>query len=211
MAWDVNLRHAGVACIASGALGGLVGVFTLAYPKAVDDDVWSYPFPFGVGLIVGLLLAVIHVLTLVGFVGAREAHARAVTPAMSALLIAIVGYSLLAACEVASGLIGRADVDSTTAGAVGSGFGLASLAIALGSVWGGFLLLRRRPAFRTGAGAMLASGLVLILLVTPANVSGNLPARTLALILWSICFIPLGWDVARTARTASIDGGRNGG
>ena len=211
MASDVSLRQWGLACAASGVLGVAVGVLTIAYPAAVGDDRWSYPFPFALGLIVGLLLAVIHVLTLAGFAGTRAAHAPAATRgATTALTIAIVGYGLLAVCEVASGFIGRSDIESTTAGIVGSGFGLASLLIAVGSVWAGVLLLRLQPTFRMGSRAILASGLIMIFLVTPANISGDLTARTLALILWSICFIPLGMDVARPARDESRDGSRGG-
>jgi hypothetical protein len=39
---------------------------------------------------------------------------------------------------------------------------------------------------------MLASGVILIGLVTPANIVDNEVFRMIALTLWSICFVPLG-------------------
>ena len=196
-----RLQGSGTACVASGLLGLAVGVFTLSYPEAVADDVWSYPFPYGVGLALGLVLAATHLLTLAGFDGARVAQDRQSGQGVGlALWLALAGFALLAACEVASGFIGNKLTDSGVATIVGSAFGVASLLIAVGSVWSGVALLRRRAWSPSGAWAMTASGVVMILLVTPANISGNLDLRTLALMVWSAWFIPLGLSVRRPPR-----------
>ncbi len=61
-----TVRRLGMACAASGVLGVLAGVITitLAYPPAVPDDQWSYPFPVGVQWAISVALAVTHALTL---------------------------------------------------------------------------------------------------------------------------------------------------
>ncbi|MGI8653488.1 MAG: hypothetical protein ACR2I7_11910, partial [Geodermatophilaceae bacterium] len=51
-----------------------------------------------------------------------------------------------------------------------------------------------------GRWMVLASGVVMILLVTPAIISGDLVLRMLALTLWSLTFIPLGRAISTSAR-----------
>ena len=51
---------------------------------------------------------------------------------------------------------------------------------------------------------VLASGAVIIVLVTPANISGDLVVRTLALILWSLTFIPLGRTIAKAVASSAV-------
>jgi hypothetical protein len=46
---------------------------------------------------------------------------------------------------------------------------------------------------------VLASGVVMLVLVTPANINGALVPRTLALILWSLTLVPLGRTIARSS------------
>jgi len=43
---------------------------------------------------------------------------------------------------------------------------------------------------------VLASGTVMIIVVTPALIMGDLWPRTLALMLWSITFVPLGLTIS---------------
>ena len=59
------------------------------------------------------------------------------------------------------------------------------------------MIVREKVWTGLGAWMVLASGAVIILLVTPANISGDLVVRTLALILWSLTFIPLGRTIAK--------------
>ncbi len=68
---------------------------------------------------------------------------------------------------------------------------------ALGAIWAGVVIVREKVWTGLGAWMVLASGAVIILLVTPANISGDLVVRTLALILWSLTFIPLGRTIAK--------------
>jgi hypothetical protein len=43
---------------------------------------------------------------------------------------------------------------------------------------------------------VLASGVLMVVLVNPANVLGDVTFRTVALVLWSLTFLPLGRTIA---------------
>ena len=69
---------------------------------------------------------------------------------------------------------------------------------ALGGLVAGAVIVRTHRWTGAGAWMVLASGAVMLVLVTPANVSGNLVFRTVALILWSLTFVPLGRTLTRS-------------
>jgi hypothetical protein len=192
------LQRLGTACLASGVLGVIIGALTLAYPADVPDDQWSYPFPVGVGVVLGVVLGVTHLLTLAGYVGvlAVDPHAGR-RAAVAALWVAIAGLAGLAVCEVASGAIGGESTDSTAANVLGSLFGLTSLLIGVGSIVAGVAVVRAGRWTGMARWALLASGLILVVLVTPANISGNRYLIYPALMLWSLTFVPLGQVLMR--------------
>lgn len=188
-----RLAILGGATTTSGLLGVVVGVVTLAYPAAVSPDLWSYPFPTGVAWVSSIVLALTHALTAVGFVGVVLASPhRDSRPATIGLWAAIVGFVGLAACELASGAVGGQSATSSTAQNVGTAFGIASLLTALGSVVAGIAIVRAHLWTGLGRWIVLVSGVLMIAVVTPAIIVGDLWPRILALILWSITFVPMG-------------------
>lgn len=194
------LPRLGAACLASGVLGAVVAVVSLAYPPDVPDSQWSYPYPVGVFWVVGVVLALIHVLTLAGFVGVQLAdphrHARA---AVLGLWVAIAGYALLVVAEMLSAGIGGQQTTSSAAATVGGVFGVASLLTAVGSLIAGVVIARAGVWTGLGRWMVLASGVIMVLLVTPANITGSEVFRMVALTLWSLSFIPLGRAIASAA------------
>jgi hypothetical protein len=116
------------------------------------------------------------------------------------LRIAVAGFAILTIAELLSGAIGARDVDSVSAAWVGTVFGVASLMTALGGLVAGVVIVRTRRWAGIGAWMVLASGVVMLALVTPANITGNFVFRTVALILWSLTFVPLG----RTLSTSTV-------
>lgn len=193
-------RMLGRMAIASGVIGALVGIVTLAYPAAVSDETWSYPFPFGVAAVVSVVLAVDHALTGAGYQGVRLADAHGGSRAADvAVRVAMVGFALLVVAELASGLIGRRSDESTAAGVVGGLFGLASLLVALGSVVAAVISARSGASEPVARWSLLAAGLILLLVVTPAQIADSFEAATIALTVWSLAFIPLGRAVIRAA------------
>ncbi len=192
----VTQRGLGNACIASGVLGVAAGVATLAYPDAVPDTQWSYPFSVSAQWAVSVVLAVSHALTGAGFLGVLRAgpHRSSRTGAI-ALWAAIIGYAGLAVCELLSGAIGGRLVDSPTADTVSNAFGVASMLTAIGSVVAGIVIARAGVWTGLAQWIVLGSGVVMIVVVTPAIISGDLVPRTVALMLWSLVFLPLGQAV----------------
>lgn len=189
----------GAACLASGVLGVVAGLVTLLYSPAVSSDQWSYPFSTTTQWVVSIGLAITHALSAVGFLGVLRArpygdhHAAAVT-----LRIAVAGFAMLSIAELLSGAIGARDVDSGAAAWVGAIFGVASLMTALGGLVAGVVIVRTRLWTGVGAWMVLASAVVMLALVTPANVNGSVVFRTLALVLWSLTFLPLGRTLSRS-------------
>ncbi len=154
---------------------------------------WSHPFPVGVQWLVSIVLAVVHLLTLVGFLGVLQARpAGRARLVVGALRATVAGYLGLAVAEVLSGAIGGRPADSSSAAAVGGVFGLASLLTAVGSIVAGVAIVRAAVWGGAGRWMVLASGVVMVVLVTPATITGSPLLRMVALSLWSLTFIPLG-------------------
>ncbi len=188
----------GAACVASGVLGLVAGAVTLLYDPAVSSDQWSYPFSTSAQWVISVGLAITHVLSALGFAGVLLARPHGDSRAATITLrVAVVGFLLLAVAEVLSGAIGGEGISSSAAGWVGALFGISSLLTAVGGLVAGTVIVRAARWHGLGAWMVLASGIVMIVLVTPANVAGDLVPRTVALILWSLTFIPLGRALAR--------------
>lgn len=197
-----QLRGLGTALVISGVMGVVVGILTIMYSPAVPTDQWSYPFTLGWQLTVSVVLALAHLLTLVGFIGVLRANPhRNSRVAAIALWVAIAGFGLLAISEVLSGAIGAESTDSSAAASVGTVFGIASLLVAAGSIVAGVVIVRAKVWDGLGRWIVLASGLVLLVLVTPSNIVGDPTFRNISLILWTLTLIPLGQAVARSARS----------
>ena len=186
-------RTLGRMAVASGLIGALVGILALAYPPAVNDQTWSYPFPFGVAAVVSVVLAGAHALTGAGYQGVRLADTHGGSRVADvALRVAIVGFVLLAAAELASGVIGRQSDESAAAGVVGGLFGVASLLVGFGSIVAGVTSARSGASEPAAWWSLVAAGVILLLVVTPAQIADSFEVATIALTIWSLAFIPLG-------------------
>ena len=198
---SARARTYGLACIASAALGLAIGVVTLAYDPAVPSEQWSYPFTTTTQWVVSVVLAMTHVLTALGFTGVLLARPYGASRAAAVTLrIAVAGFWILALAELLSGAIGGEDLDSTAAGWVGALFGISSLMTALGGLVAGTVIVRARRWTGAGAWMVLASGVVMILLVTPANIAGDRTFSVAALCVWSLTFLPLGRTLIESGR-----------
>jgi hypothetical protein len=201
-----GMRAAGTALIVSAVLGVATAVATVAAPPAVPRDQWSYPFSGGLQWAVSIVLAVAHLLTLLGVLAVRAAGptGRSRT-AGAAIWVAAGGLAVLTVAELLSGAIGRESVDSSGAAAVGTVFGVGGVLTALGCVVAGVFIVRERRWLGAARWGLLVSGLVLALLVMPLQAAGVLVATTVALLLWSLAFLPVGAALRSTVRTSTGD------
>ena len=191
-------RWLGLACAASGVVMVLLAIPIGMHIGDAAKNQWSYPQSAGLFLIESVLLAVAHLLSAAGFVGALRLEAQGGSGAGHAgLWAAVAGLVGLAAAAIASGLIGEEANDSGIATTVSTAFGITSLVFAIGAIVGGLAIVRADVWQGPWKWVVLATGIVIIVLVTPANISGSLLFRQSALLIWSSLFIPLGVDVAR--------------
>ena len=191
-------RRLGLACAASGVVMVLLAIPMGMHIGDAAKNQWSYPQSAGLFLAESVLLAVAHLLSAAGFVGALRLEAQGGSRAgRMGLWAAIVGLVGLAAAEIASGLIGEKANDSGIATAVSTVFGITSLVFAIGAIVGGLAIVRADVWQGPWKWVVLATGVVIMVLVTPANISGSLLFRQSALLIWSALFIPFGVDVTR--------------
>lgn len=191
-------RGLGLACAASGVLMALLAIPIGMRIGDAPKNQWSYPQSAAVFLVEAVLLAVAHLFSAAGFVGALRLKAHGGSRAgRVGLWVAVAGLVGLATAEIASGLIAEEVSDSEIATAVSTAFGITSLVFAVGAIVGGLAIVRADVWQGPWTWVVLATGVVIIVLVTPANISGSLPFRQAALLIWSLLFIPLGLEVAR--------------
>lgn len=181
--------------VLSGVLSVPVGLLTFAYPPAIPDTLWGHPFPQGVHIGVAVVLVVAHALTAHGFVGlARLPGSRVVTWSMGA---AAVGFLIVAVCEGISATLWGTSMEAAVAINLENGYGAGSMLLAVASVVGGVVILRRHLLPGVGRWSVLLSGLFMILVVTPALVAGRDDPAYLALTGWSLFFIWIGIVLGR--------------
>lgn len=193
----VDVRRLGLACAFSGVLMVGVGVFEVLFnPGSVPDDQWGHPLTPTQLVAISVVLAVAHVLSAGGFVGVKRLRAEGQGSQIGGTL-AIVGLVALGVSELLSALIAGEPVDSGAAVAISALFGVSSLLFAAGAVVVGIGVARAGIWKGWGRWLVLATGVVIIVLVTPANISGVWEFRLPALMLWSALFVPFGFQVAR--------------
>lgn len=193
------------ALVLSGVLSVLVGLFTFMYPPAISDALWGHPFHHGIHIAISAVLLVAHLLTAIGFVGlARLPDAgRTVTWSM---LAAALGFVVVAVCEGISATLWGTAMASAAATNLESGYGAGSMLLAVASVIGGAVIIRRHLLPGVGRWSVLLSGLFMIFVVTPALLMGRADPAYLALAAWSLFFVWIG--IALAAATGSTARGR---
>lgn len=198
-----DVRRLGLACAFSGVLMVGAGVFEVLFkPGSVPDDQWGHPLTPTQLVAISVVLAVAHVLSAGGFVGVKRLRAAGEGrgPQIGGTL-AIVGLAALGVSELLSALIAGEPVDSDVAVVVSALFGVSSLLFAAGAVAVGIGVVRTGIWKGWGRWLVLATGVVIVVLVTPANISGVWEFRLPALMLWSALFVPFGLQVARGLST----------
>lgn len=194
------LQSASRMLILSGVISFPIGLLNLVYPPAVDSSVWGYPFNPGVHVFISVVLVFAHLLKAYGFVGlSRLEGARKVTS--WSLVIAALGFVVVAVCEAISATLFGIPMDSTEAVNLNNGYGAGSMLLAIPSMIGGIGIIRRRLLEGFGRWSVFLSGAFMVFVVTPALFMGRDWPAYLALTVWSLFYIWIGVVLQRKIKS----------
>jgi hypothetical protein len=186
--------------VVAGVVSVPVGLLTLVYPPAVANTVWGYPFNEPTHVAVSIVLVVVHLLKAYGFVGLSRLDGAGRVVRWS-MLAAALGFVVVAICEgVSASLIG-VPITSPAAINLNNGYGAGSMLLAVASMIGGTVIVRRKLLEGFGRWSVLLSGAFMIFVVTPALFTGRGPLAYLALTGWSLFFIWIGRALGRAAKS----------
>jgi hypothetical protein len=185
------LRAGSRSLVLSGLVATPVGLLTLLYPPAVDETLWGHPFDRNTHVAVSIVLVLVHLLKAHGFVAlSRVPGAGRVTQV--AMLVAALGFVIVASCEGISASLFGVPITSTEAINLNDGYGAGSMIFAVASMVGGTTIIRKQLLAGSGRWSVLLSGAFMIFVVTPALLAGRGPAAYLALTGWSLFYIWIG-------------------
>lgn len=180
----------------TGVLSVVIGTFTLAYPPSVDSTTWGYPFQPVVHIVVSILLVISHLLKAYGFVGLSFLDGATRVTRWS-LLVAVLGFVVVAVCEGISAALVGVPIDSAAAVNLNNAYGVGSMLLAIPSMIGGIAIIRRRLLDGFGRWSVFLSGAFMVFVVTPVLIMGRAWPAYLALTGWSIFYIWIGVALGR--------------
>ena len=193
-------HNASRSLILAGVISIPMGLLTLFYPPAVDITVWGYPFGSDTVIFVSIVLIISHLLKAYGFIGlSRLDGAGRLT--QWTMLAASLGFVIVAICEGLTAVLAGMPANSPTAVNLNNGYGAGSMLLAVASVIGGSVIIRRRLLPGVGRWSVLLSGAFMIFVVTPALFTGRGPLAYLTLTVWSLFYIWIGQTLARAEKS----------
>ena len=185
--------------VLAGILSVPIGLFTLAYPPSVDSNIWGYPFPQDTHIVVSILLVIAHLLKAYGFIGLTRLDGGSRITRWS-FTVAVIGFVILAVCEGISAKLVGVPMDSPEAVNLNNGYGLGSMLMAIPSMIGGVVIVRKRLFDGFGRWSVFLSGAFMVFVVTPALIMGRAWPSYLALTIWSLFYIWIGVVFVRAVK-----------
>lgn len=192
-------RTAGRILILAGVVSVPIGLLNLVYPPAIDSTVWGYPYHSGTHVVVSIMLVIAHLLKAYGFVGLSRLNGATQLVRWS-LMFAALGFVVVAVCEGISATLYGVPMDTPAAVNLNNGYGAGSMLLAIPSMVGGIVIIRRRLLGGSGRWSVFLSGAFMVFVVTPALFMGRDWPAYLALTLWSLFYIWIGVALGRTSR-----------
>jgi len=186
--------------ILAGVLSIPVGLFTLLYPPTGDSTTWGYPFPPTTHVVVSIVLVIAHLLKAYGFVGLSRLNGASRVTRWS-LMVAVLGFVVVAVCEGISAKLVGVPIDSPAAVNLNNSYGVGSMLFAIPSMIGGIEIIRRRMLDGFGRWSVFLSGTFMLFVVTPALFIGRAWPAYLALTVWSLFYLWIGLALGRKARS----------
>lgn len=185
--------------VLSAVLAMPAGLLPLVYPPAIPETLWGHPFDQGTAIVISVLLVVVHLLKAYGFIGlSRLDGAGALV--RGSMLVASVGFVILAVCEALSATIFGVPLTAPEAVNLNNGYGAGSMIEALASMVGGVVIARKRLLEGSGRWSVFASGAFMVFVVTPALFTGRTAIAFVALTAWSLFYVWIGRAMLRTER-----------
>ena len=191
---------AGRMLVLSGIISAPIGLLAMVYPHSVDSAVWGFPYHPGTHVAVSIVLLIAHLLKAYGFVGlSRLNGANGIT--RWSLMVAALGFIVVAVCEGISATLVGVPIDSPAADNLNTGYGVGSMLLAIPSMIGGIVIVRRRLLNNSGRWSVFLSGAFMVFIVTPVLFIGRDWPAYLALFGWSLFYIWIGVALGRTVRS----------
>jgi hypothetical protein len=181
--------------VLAGVLSVIAGLFTFVYPPTVDKSVWGYPFGSSMIIVVSIVLVIAHLLKAYGFIGLSKLDGGRVLP--WSMVAAALGFVIVALCEALTAILAGMPTDSPAAVNLNNGYGAGSMLLAVASVIGGTVIIRKKLLEGVARWSVLLSGAFMIFVVTPALFTGRGPLAYLALTGWSLFYIWIGRALSR--------------
>lgn len=194
-------RTASRTLVLSAVLSVPVGLLNLVYPPAIAETLWGYPYDHGTHVAVSLVLVLAHLLKAHGFVGLSRLEGGGGLTRWS-MLAAALGFVVVAICEGVSATFFGVPVTSPEAISLNDGYGGGSMLLAVPSMVGGAVIIRKKLLPGFGRWSVLLSGACMLFVVTPVLFMGRGPAVYLALTAWSLLYVWIGRALGR----AEMDG-----
>ena len=183
--------------ILAGIVSVPVGLLTLVYPPAGENTLWGFPFHHTTHIIVSIWLVFAHLLKAYGFLGLVRLEGGTQLSSWS-FNIAILGFVIVAICEGISATLFGAPMDSSAAVNLNNGYGAGSMLLAIPSMVGGVVIIRKHLLHGFGRWSVFLSGAFMVFVVTPALFLGRDWPAYLALTAWSLFYIWIGVAMGRT-------------
>ncbi|MEJ2595585.1 MAG: hypothetical protein P8100_10790 [bacterium] len=199
MTQDFQLSASRILILA-GVVSIPIGLLNLVYPPSIDSNLWGYPYHPGTHVVVSILLVIVHLLKGYGFIGLSRLDGATRVVRWS-VMVAILGFVVLAACEGISATMYGVPFDSPAAVKLNNGYGVGSMLMAIPSMIAGVVIIHKRLLVSSGRWSVFLSGAFMVFVVTPVLFMGRDWPAYLALTLWSLFYIWIGMALGRTARS----------
>jgi hypothetical protein len=194
------LKAASRILILAGVVSIPIGLLNLVYPPSVDSTVWGYPYNPVTHVVVSIVLVIVHLLKAYGFVGLSRLNGATRVVRWS-LMVAALGFVVVAVCEGISATLYGVPMDSPAAVNLNNGYGAGSMVLAIPSMIGGIAIVRKRLLDGFGRWSVFLSGAFMVFVVMPVLFMGRDWPAYLALTAWSLFYIWIGVALGRTARS----------
>jgi hypothetical protein len=194
---DETLRTYGLVGGVASLVGSICAVAIIAWPRQVDDDMFSYPFGETSFTLAQVFLAVQHVAMLPLFLALLAMERSHPSRALRVgAWISLVGMALLAVMELVAITASDATLTDSTGSTVGALYGIPTLLLGVGPIVAG-IGARRVGLFDGPARSLLlALGIYVFVPLLPALVAPMIFGR-IALGVWLLLFAWLGLEIAR--------------